>query len=297
MSADRPSRIILTTDFSAGAARAYPLAVDVARRHRAELIVLHVMTVYAELADVYGLRSYPDNVEKAARKQLADLQLDDTGDVSVRREVVGAPTPAAGVVAFAAQESADLIVMSTHGRRVLAQIILGSVTDRVIGSSHCPVLCTRQKDSLKLDEHDHGLQVSRILVPTDPTDPSVELTSCAVEWARQYGAEIHLLCIVPFEIPTVYFASPVISVFDLDTRAHERIRDRLEELKQAVPDDIPVTIAVEEGAPAKRIARYVERQRIDMVIMGRRGVESGPHLLGSVTERLLHDVHRPILVL
>jgi nucleotide-binding universal stress UspA family protein len=41
---------------------------------------------------------------------------------------------------FVEEAGIDLIVMSTHGRSGLQRFLLGSVTDRVIRSSHVPVL-------------------------------------------------------------------------------------------------------------------------------------------------------------
>jgi nucleotide-binding universal stress UspA family protein len=47
---------------------------------------------------------------------------------------------------FVAENGIDLIVMSTHGRGGLQRFFVGSVTDRVIRSSHVPVLAIPPKD-------------------------------------------------------------------------------------------------------------------------------------------------------
>jgi nucleotide-binding universal stress UspA family protein len=44
------------------------------------------------------------------------------------------------IVNWARDKTADLIVMSTHGRSGLPRMILGSVTERVLRSASCPVL-------------------------------------------------------------------------------------------------------------------------------------------------------------
>ena len=47
---------------------------------------------------------------------------------------------------FVAENGIDLIVMSTHGRGELQRFLVGSVTDRVIRSSHVPVLAIPPED-------------------------------------------------------------------------------------------------------------------------------------------------------
>jgi nucleotide-binding universal stress UspA family protein len=58
-------------------------------------------------------------------------------------EVVEAGVPYNKIVKKAEGEKADLIVMSTHGRTGIEQIMLGSVTAKVVARASCPVLTIR----------------------------------------------------------------------------------------------------------------------------------------------------------
>ncbi|HVR18012.1 MAG TPA: universal stress protein, partial [Candidatus Limnocylindrales bacterium] len=49
------------------------------------------------------------------------------------------------IVTKAEEEKADLIVMSTHGRTGIEQVMLGSVTAKVVARAGCPVLSIRAK--------------------------------------------------------------------------------------------------------------------------------------------------------
>jgi nucleotide-binding universal stress UspA family protein len=55
-------------------------------------------------------------------------------------------SPAEGILETAETQEVDLIVMSTHGRSGLTRWALGSVADKVMCHSHCPVLLVRQTE-------------------------------------------------------------------------------------------------------------------------------------------------------
>src|SRR5687767_7498773 len=60
-------------------------------------------------------------------------------------ESVEAGIPHLSIVKKAEEENADLIVMSTHGRTGIEQLMLGSVTAKVVARASCPVLSIRPK--------------------------------------------------------------------------------------------------------------------------------------------------------
>ena len=57
--------------------------------------------------------------------------------------IVRTGVPVSGVLKAEAEFSADLVVMSTHGRTGKKHMLLGSVTEEVVRRSICPVLTTR----------------------------------------------------------------------------------------------------------------------------------------------------------
>jgi nucleotide-binding universal stress UspA family protein len=136
-------RIVVPLDFTETSNHALDYAVDLARALGAVVSVLHV---YQPL--VY---SFPDAVLVAPPELTAKIsdkaqQLLDEA-VNTRRDRcpaiegflrTGAPWEEIG--RWAEEQSADLIVMGTHGRRGLPRAILGSVAERVIRTSAVPVL-------------------------------------------------------------------------------------------------------------------------------------------------------------
>jgi nucleotide-binding universal stress UspA family protein len=60
-------------------------------------------------------------------------------DLRVETKVIADPSPAAGIVAAAADAGSDLIAFTSHARRAV-RVVLGSVADKVLRASHGPVL-------------------------------------------------------------------------------------------------------------------------------------------------------------
>ena len=54
--------------------------------------------------------------------------------------------PANGIVQQAIKNEVDLIIVGSYGRTGLKKLLMGSVTERVIGASPCPILVVKQSD-------------------------------------------------------------------------------------------------------------------------------------------------------
>ena len=52
----------------------------------------------------------------------------------------------AGIVQQAIKNEVDLIVVGSHGRTGLKKLLMGSVAERVIGGSPCPILVVKKPD-------------------------------------------------------------------------------------------------------------------------------------------------------
>ena len=140
-------KILHPTDFSGCAAQAEATAVDLARQLDGELVLFQVLVetpLYAE-----GLLNMPavQRVYDAQRKWSEETLEARAGDLRQRgikaswRVQVGVPFEE--IVRVAEEERADMIVMGTHGRSGLNRVLLGSVAERVVATSPCPVMTVR----------------------------------------------------------------------------------------------------------------------------------------------------------
>lgn len=141
-------RIVHPSDFSAASRPAFTRAVDLAKRNRGALTLVHVMAPVVPLTgDGYVSPRVWQDVERTARayawKQL-DKLIAAAKKSGVRAKGVLREGVAADAIVRAAKGGrADVIVMGTHGRGGLAKLFLGSVAERVVATASCPVMTVR----------------------------------------------------------------------------------------------------------------------------------------------------------
>jgi nucleotide-binding universal stress UspA family protein len=136
--------ILVTTDLSADARRAYPLALALAKAAGARLTLLHVVEIArsvphaAPFAPPLAAPSSEALVEDAERALQAELgQLDG---ITREAAVVVAGETGAAIAQQAQQRGCDLIVLSTHGHSGLRRLVLGSVAESTMRHAKVPVL-------------------------------------------------------------------------------------------------------------------------------------------------------------
>ena len=130
--------ILLATDGSTCCDNALARALEIAQERKVKLSAVSVVYTNDEF---YALGQ---EVVKELYQE-ADKVLDKVrkwaGDHGVQTELfVRDGEPHQAITAMAAEISASLIVMGSHGRKGLTRLLMGSVTERVIGYADCPVL-------------------------------------------------------------------------------------------------------------------------------------------------------------
>ena len=130
--------ILLATDGSTCCDNALARALEIAQERKVKLNAVSVVYTNDEFYAV------GQDVMKELY-QGADKVLDKVkkwgGDLGVQTELfVRDGEPHQAITTMAAEISATLIIMGSHGRKGLTRFLMGSVTERVIGYANCPVL-------------------------------------------------------------------------------------------------------------------------------------------------------------
>ena len=140
--------ILAPTDFSAHSERAVRYACGLAARLGSELHLLHVLSEIIPsgpepmMMPFVPPEFYEEN-ERAARETLDQLPRPDwEAPRSVVRSVRwGSPVEA--IIGYATDHKIRLLAIATHGRAGLSHVLLGSVAERIVRESPCPVLTIR----------------------------------------------------------------------------------------------------------------------------------------------------------
>lgn len=242
-----------------------PIAVRLARATGAELLLVRVIP--QPLDDPMGRRMHPHG----ARPYLERIACHHE-DLKIR---VFLPTgaPREQIVRIARRYEADLIVMTTHGRTGLRRWLMGSVAERVLRSTACPVLLLRSGVPMT--------PLRRVLVPVDGSPASF----AAVERVLPFLTE-------PSQ-RTVLWATNLLPL-DLDRETREEVALELEtELRDRFPE---LAGKVFDGDASDVIVTHAREEGFDLIAMtthGRSGFKR--FVLGSVTERVAR--HSPCAVL
>ena len=131
-------KIVFPTDFSKCSDAGLSYAETLARDSDALLLIVHVeepAAAYGGGEMYYGILE-PDDAE--LRRMLHDIRPANPEVRFEHRLLMG--DPAETIVELAQQESADLIVMSTHGRTGFKRLLMGSVAETVVRRAPCPVM-------------------------------------------------------------------------------------------------------------------------------------------------------------
>lgn len=134
-------KILFPTDLSASSNEGLRWATSLARDSGATLIIAHV----EEPPIAYGggelyLGADVETTEEL-RKALVKVLPTDPAVPFEHKLLVG--DPATAIVDAADSLGVDLIVMSTHGRRGLTRVLMGSVAELVVRRAKCPVLTVK----------------------------------------------------------------------------------------------------------------------------------------------------------
>jgi len=284
-----PRKILVATDFSAGAERALDTALALAAPAKGEVHVVHALEIPLPMFEPYAVALPPELIGSA--RKTAQEKLAAAGERVHARGLTGTTylgeAPASLCVTERAQAiGADLVVIGTHGHTGLKRFLLGSVAERTVKESPVSVL------TVKGDGHAEAPKV--IVVGVDFSKHSEEAVALAADWARAFGAVLYLVHGLELRLP---FVTPYeISVPDaLIDAAYAEGRKRLETLAASLTG---VNVRTElASAPAHAALDGVaERVRADLIVTGSRGLGGIKHaVLGSVAERTLR--HAPCSVL
>jgi nucleotide-binding universal stress UspA family protein len=141
-------RILVPTDGSELSGRAVATALGLAKALGAEVMTLCVKEPFpygavAEMQPTPPQEFFDAQERAAARHVRAVIDACDAAGIVCHAQTVEGLQPWEAIVAHAAEQRCDLLVMGSHGRSGLASFLLGSETHDVLKHTKVPVLVVR----------------------------------------------------------------------------------------------------------------------------------------------------------
>jgi nucleotide-binding universal stress UspA family protein len=171
------------------------------------------------------------------------------------------------ILAQADRRGADLIVLGTHGRGGVERLLLGSIAERVLRKSRCPVVTVPMTAPEAMPRG--PAPFARIVCGID-FSPSAQLgLDHAMSLAVASKGTLVLVHAIEV-LPLYYDFSPPV-VVDLDAWR----KDALQRLHAMVPGDVRTSCEVREvvvrGKPYQGILELAETTRADLIVLGIQG--------------------------
>jgi universal stress protein A len=141
-------KILCPVDFSETSRVAMVEALEIAKRHGAQLFLLHVLEERwpSPRGDLLPPPDLAAKLNEGAQRDLAAWKAvaEQIAPGRVVTQLVGGH-PATEILRLAREGDFDLIVMGTHGRRGLRRLVVGSMADEVSRGAPCSVTVVRPK--------------------------------------------------------------------------------------------------------------------------------------------------------
>jgi nucleotide-binding universal stress UspA family protein len=276
-------KILVPVDFSKSSINAADVAADIARKSGAQLILLHVIEeIVGNSVNIEGEVSRPGAnwedklftvklIEKG-KKSLAKLAEDPKFEgVKVKPELrMG--TPYHGMNSIITEHKVDLVVMGTAGHSDLEDMIIGSNTEKVVRTAHCPVLTVHGKAATK--------DFKEIVYATAMNKDEEVFSRIIRATQKIYDSTIHL---VRINTPGNFQRDVVVKKYMADFAKKLQLKN--------FTINVFNDITEEEG-----IVYFSDMINADMIAMATHGRTGFAHVLaGSIAEDVVSHAKRPVL--
>lgn len=276
-----PQKILLPTDLSDLSLSAFPYAVRLAERFGASIEILYADS-FADPIDLVGggfAVSDPgriDSMKNLARRTLETHAAEHVPSTLESVVIVDVDAPYRAIVRHA--ESADLVVMGTHGRSGWRRALLGSVTETVLRETKTPVLTIRAADGGAAAK---DATFSRIVCPVNFT----EMARLALEHAVAVASA---------------FDSEILVVHVVESRASQNDALHTEKLEAWIPQSVSERMKnrrlLLKGDPAEEVVGLARKEQADLIVVGAQHKRfSDTTVVGVTTERITRHAPCPVL--
>lgn len=286
-------KLLVPCDSSDSALLAVRLAVARALSEAAvEIHLLHVIEPMTPvtLSEAFSARQLDERFPPQAAQALAPAvaALPQSGVRYTLHCCFG--LPATEIAAYAESAGCDEIIMGTHGRGALANLVTGSVATQVVKLLDIPVTLVKMAPCA-----DSGTK--KVLVPFDGSDSALRALRYAARLAHDHPEiKLDLLHVLD---PGTHRVDAALSSEDPTRRSPDAFASVLRPARELLDaDGVSCEVHCRAGDPARQIADHIARAGSTAVVMGTRGLGlMGNLVIGSVASRVVHYAQVPVTLI
>jgi nucleotide-binding universal stress UspA family protein len=278
--------ILFPIDFSERCCGAGPFVGAMARHYDAKVTLLNVLAPFwysnaGEMPIIVDIEELKRDLEA----RLANTFVKQFADLRVQR-VVEVGDPAAVITDFAEHEGVDLIMMPSHGYGPFRRLLLGSVTAKVLYDAKCPVWTGAHMEQPTPLDH---LAFRNVLCAVDETPKSGPLIEQAAQYAKDLGAALRLVHVVPATEtwPERQFGK------DFEEDLRQQARDTIGKLQQSV--NVAAPLCVVAGNVAETVQEEARRHHADLLVIGRGALHETLGRLRTNAHAIIREAPCPVL--
>jgi nucleotide-binding universal stress UspA family protein len=142
------------------------------------------------------------------------------------------------------------------------------------------------------------IEVSKILYPTDFSNPSACALKYAVELAEKFDAELVMLHVLLDETQMVSFYLPQLTVKNLSKDMEEGAKKKMQEFIKETDmlEGVDYTCEMVKGLADEEIVKFAKENAVDLIVIGTHGRSGFEHVLfGSTAEKVVRTAPCPVL--
>ena len=262
----KPRSILIATDFSEPSEKALRYSLALARFYESKFCLAHVVSSLGlTMAGPGAIAACEEAVSREAA-ELEDSLIRSGALKGIQHKFVtrqGELWPELREIIR--QESADLLVVGTHGRHGIGKLFFGSIAEQIFRQAYCPVLTFGPRSDDRPWFETSSTQRT-FLFATDFGPASLHGLPQAIAAANQFGAKLAFLSIIP---TTSSITDEALTDWQEDARM--RTLQRLTELADNAGLDLKPELYAEfeSGRPvSEKILETADKLRADLIIMG-----------------------------
>ena len=290
-------KILYPTDFSTFSNAVAETIINLRPAGVEEVVLLNVIDKRLFLQFPEVTEDVIKSMRASAKENISKIEKKFSGAGLKTISHVEIGIPFNQIVAFAKAEAISLIVMGSHGRSLVEEMLLGSTTENVLRHATVPLLVQKLNIDKSGDNiicsHRHDNPFEKILFATDFSESSMSV----IPYIKQLKGAGTKEVIVTHVQDTSSIATQLL---DKLPEFEEIDSGRLEEIATQIEGAGigKVKAVLRDGVPFAEIERVADEEDVSMIVISSHGKTMLKEaLIGSVSGRIVRKSTRPVLVI